>query len=124
MSKTTARRHILEKNTAPKEKEKTTLSKHLKKIYPIGLQRSTSSLSSLSSLSLSLSQNSNDSFLTDSSSPLEQKISLALRLISQPERREVTVAKNVQQHQHQTQDATDGELRRCNWITKNSGKPI
>ncbi|KAJ0095470.1 hypothetical protein Patl1_16624 [Pistacia atlantica] len=83
MSKTTVRRHILEKNRSPKEKEKpaqSLLSKHLKKIYPIGLQRSSSSLSSLSSLSLSLSQNSNDSSVTDSSSPLEQKISLGTAL--------------------------------------------
>lgn len=131
MSKANVRRHILEKSRSPKEKEKPTqslLSKHLKKVYPIGLHRSTSSLS-LSSLSLSLSQNSNDSSLTDnSSSPLEQKISLALRLITPPERREVTVAKTVvqpqpqPQQQQQSQDFSCGESKRCNWITKNSGK--
>ncbi|KAJ4710686.1 putative DNA-3-methyladenine glycosylase [Melia azedarach] len=131
MSKANVRRHILEKSRSPKEKEKPTqslLSKHLKKVYPIGLHRSTSSLS-LSSLSLSLSQNSNDSSLTDnSSSPLEQKISLALRLITPPERREVTVAKTVvqpqpqPQQQQQSQDFSCGESKRCNWITKNSDK--
>ncbi|XWS23043.1 hypothetical protein CRYUN_Cryun29cG0087800 [Craigia yunnanensis] len=131
MSKNNVRRHILEKNISPKEKEKpaqNVLSKHLKKIYPIGLQRSTSSLS-LSSLSLSLSQNSNDSFLTDhSSTPLEQKISLALSLIaSHHERREfIPVVKTVQHHQQQqqqqSQDPGSGELRRCNWVTKNSDK--
>ncbi|EOY01567.1 DNA glycosylase superfamily protein isoform 2 [Theobroma cacao] len=131
MSKANVRRHILEKNRSPKEKEKpaqSVLSKHLKKIYPIGLQRSTSSLS-LSSLSLSLSQNSNDSSLTDhSSTPLEQKISLALSLIApHHERREfvVPVVKSVQHHHHQqqqqpSQDPGSGELRRCNWVTKNS----
>ncbi|KAK6281046.1 hypothetical protein POUND7_014871 [Theobroma cacao] len=133
MSKANVRRHILEKNRSPKEKEKpaqSVLSKHLKKIYPIGLQRSTSSLS-LSSLSLSLSQNSNDSSLTDhSSTPLEQKISLALSLIApHHERREfvVPVVKSVQHHHHQqqqqpSQDPGSGELRRCNWVTKNSDK--
>ncbi|XWS34236.1 hypothetical protein CRYUN_Cryun21dG0023000 [Craigia yunnanensis] len=130
MSNANVRRHFLEKNRSPKEKPAhSVLSKHLKKIYPIGLQRSTSSLS-LSSLSLSLSQNSNDSFLTDhSSTPLEQKISLALRLIApHHERREfVPVVKTVQHHQQQqqqqqSQDPGSGELRRCNWVTKNSDK--
>ncbi|KAL9423529.1 hypothetical protein AB3S75_035588 [Citrus x aurantiifolia] len=132
MSKANVRRHILEKNRSPKEKEpkpsQSLLSKHLKKVYPIGLHRSSSSLS-LSSLSLSLSQNSNDSSVTDNSnSPLEQRISLALRLITPPERREVTVAKNVQpqqqqqQQQQQSQDSCCGELKRCNWITKNSDR--
>ncbi|ESR51082.1 hypothetical protein CICLE_v10032151mg [Citrus x clementina] len=132
MSKANVRRHILEKNRSPKEKEpkptQSLLSKHLKKVYPIGLHRSSSSLS-LSSLSLSLSQNSNDSSVTDNyNSPLEQRISLALRLITPPERREVTVAKNVQpqqqqqQQQQQSQDSCCGELKRCNWITKNSDR--
>lgn len=122
MSKANTRRHDLEWNKLSKEKEKPSqsiLSKHLKRIYPIGLQRSGSSLSSLSSLSLSLSQNSNDSSLTDSTTPLNQKISRALRLIAPSERREVPWAKTVQQ---QSQDTSTGELRRCNWITKNSGK--
>ncbi|KAI9170246.1 hypothetical protein LWI28_024973 [Acer negundo] len=130
MSKANVRRNIMEKNRSSpfREKEKpaqSILSKHLKKVYPIGLQRSNSSLS-FSSLSLSLSQNSNDSSITaDSSTPLEQKISLALRLISQhPERRsEVSAAaKNVQHQPHQSLDNGDGEFRRCNWITKNSDK--
>ena len=129
MYRENVRKPILEKRSIlTKEKEKQIsraqglFSKHLKRIYPIGLHRSTSSLS-LSSVSLSLSQNSNDSSLTDSSAvPLEQKISLALRLISPPERREVTVARNFQpQQQQQNQDSNDGELKRCNWITKNSG---
>jgi DNA-3-methyladenine glycosylase I len=136
MSKANVRKQILEKNSIfIKEKEKPLSSqglftKHLKRVYPIGLHRSSSSLS-LSSVSLSLSQNSNDSSLTDcSATPLEQKISLALRLISPSERREVPVARNFQtrqqrqrqqQQQKQDQGSNDGELKRCNWITKNSG---
>ncbi|KAL3510985.1 hypothetical protein ACH5RR_030386 [Cinchona calisaya] len=114
-----------------KEKEKHNcaanfLAKHMKKVYPIGLYKTRSSLS-LSSLSLSLSQNSNDSFLTDSSSQLDQKIALALRLISSPERREAPVVKNLQKpimnpSESVCKDASDGEgyCRRCNWITQNS----
>ncbi|KAG6764123.1 hypothetical protein POTOM_031581 [Populus tomentosa] len=134
MSKANVRKQILEKNSIfIKEKEKPLSSqglftKHLKRVYPIGLHRSSSSLS-LSSVSLSLSQSSNDSSLTDcSATPLEQKISLALRLISPSERIEVPVARNFQtrqqqqQQQKQNQGSNDGELRRCNWITKNSDK--
>ncbi|KAG6765790.1 hypothetical protein POTOM_029847 [Populus tomentosa] len=97
MSKANVRKQILEKNSIfIKEKEKPLSSqglftKHLKRVYPIGLHRSSSSLS-LSSVSLSLSQSSNDSSLTDcSATPLEQKISLALRLISPSERREALI---------------------------------
>lgn len=137
MSRANVRRHVLEKNKILKEKEKPShniLSKHLKRIYPIGLQRSSSSLS-LSSVSLSLSQNSVDSSVTDSTIPLDQKISLALRLIAPPERRESPVDKNLQPAeirreapldknvQQLSQDTCSGELiSRCNWITKNSGK--
>ncbi|KAJ8774604.1 hypothetical protein K2173_017050 [Erythroxylum novogranatense] len=138
MSKVYARKQVLEKNYSSSNnffKEKVNhsnngfLSKNLKKVYPIGLHRSSSSSSlSLSSLSLSLSQNSTDSSLTDhSSTPLDQKIALALRLISPPGRRELPVMRNIQQQQPpppppQSQDSIDGEFRRCNWITKNSDK--
>lgn len=123
-----ARKQVLEKNSIfVRDKERPCsngfFSKHLKKVYPIGLHRSNSSLS-LSSVSLSLSQNSNDSSLTDYSTPLEQKISLALRLITPLERREApAVSKNVQQQpqQQSNQESTGGELKRCNWVTKNSG---
>ncbi|KAJ4835996.1 hypothetical protein Tsubulata_031922 [Turnera subulata] len=132
MSKANVRKQVLEKHKIfTKEKEKPSdnnqglFSKHLKRIYPIGLHRSTSSLS-LSSVSLSLSQNSNDSSHTDhSNTPLDQKISLALRLIAPLERREAPAVKNVQQQQQQQQqgqESNGGELRRCNWITKNSDK--
>lgn len=124
----TVRKQVAEKNIFINEKEKPSsqgfFSKHLKKIYPIGLHRSNSSLS-LSSVSLSLSQNSNDSSLTDYSTPLEHKIALALRLITPLERREnPVVSKNVQSQQQQQQSNQEnncGELKRCNWITKNSG---
>ncbi|PSR85012.1 GMP synthase [Actinidia chinensis var. chinensis] len=125
LSKENAKRHVLEKNkSSPREKEKPNhgfLSKHLKKVYPISLRKSCSPLS-LSSLSLTLSQNSNDSSLTDSSIvPLDREISLALQRIVPPERRDVSmVAKNVQQS---CQDHPSSEgLKRCNWITKNSDK--
>jgi len=92
-------------------------------VYPIGLQKSTSSLS-LSSISLSLSQNSNDSSQADSLTPLDEKISLALRLISPRDRREPTIAsKPLHQHQPPSSPPTTQprEFKRCNWITKNSG---
>ncbi|XP_059655030.1 uncharacterized protein LOC132302169 [Cornus florida] len=122
MSKENVRGDVLEKNRSPRAREKPDhyfLSKHLKSFYPIRLHKSNSPLS-LSSLSLSLSQNSIDSSLTDSSSPLDQRISLALRRLAPPERREVPVGKNVQ-HTHGSNCSGEG-LRRCNWITKNSDK--
>lgn len=120
------RKHIVEKNTTRREQNLKTnqnfLSKHLKRIYPIGIHKSSSSLS-LSSLSLSLSQNSDSSLTADSAATLEQKISLALHLIGPHEERKYLLPKHVQpQQQHQTEDLSGEELRRCNWITKNSGK--
>ncbi|KAL8549283.1 hypothetical protein ACS0TY_008219 [Phlomoides rotata] len=86
---------------------------YLKKIYPVGLQRTCSALS----LSLSLSQNSTDSTLTDhSTTPLDQKISLALLLIAP--RRDVNLPKIV--HQPSPIVPSEEGTRRCNWITKNS----
>ncbi|RDX95354.1 tag [Mucuna pruriens] len=126
MSKTNVRRHALEKSRSVKETQKilnnSFFTRNLKKVYPIALQKSTSSLS-LSSISLSLSQNSNDSSQADSLTPLDEKISLALRLISPRDRREPTIAtKHFQQHQPPSPPPTTepGELKRCNWITKNS----
>ncbi|KAG5088294.1 hypothetical protein AAZX31_01G075300 [Glycine max] len=129
MSKTNVRRHALEKCRSVKETQKVLnhnfFTRNLKKVYPIGLQKSTSSLS-LSSISLSLSQNSNDSSQADSLTPLDEKISLALRLISPRERREPTIAtsKPLQQQQPPSPPPTTepGELKRCNWITKSSDK--
>ncbi|KAI9105042.1 hypothetical protein K1719_022758 [Acacia pycnantha] len=131
MYKANVRKNGLERSKSVKETQKPSQSffpKYLKKVYPIGLQKSTSSLS-LSSLSLSLSQNSNDSSLTaDSLTPLDQKISLALRLISPREKKEPppSATKTSQQKQQQPSQLNNptepGELRRCNWITKNSDK--
>ncbi|XP_058744535.1 uncharacterized protein LOC131617213 [Vicia villosa] len=131
MSKNNVRKQVLEKSTNFKDTQKIlnqsffhNRNNNLKKVYPIGLQKSTSSLS-LSSVSLSLSQNSNDSSQADSLTPLDEKISLALRLISASshERRESTVAKTIQQQQSSPVVITEpGELKRCNWITKNSDK--
>ncbi|KAK8617972.1 hypothetical protein V6N13_080872 [Hibiscus sabdariffa] len=133
MSRANVRKHVVEKKEIEKPAQSHHVSpKNLKKIYPIGLQRSSSSLS-LSSLSLSLSQNSNDSSITDHSSsttPLEQKISLALSLIAPHHERRAfaPVVKRVRQHrepqqqQQQQQDHGNGEVRRCNWVTQNSDK--
>lgn len=140
MSKQSVRKHhALEKH---REKEKTRsnnissnflLSKHWKKIYPIGLHKTSSSLS-LSSLSLSLSQTSNDSSITDSSSitPLDQKISLALRLIaSSREKKEGSSMynKNVARtvisptcNPNPNPSSEEELMRRCNWITSTSDK--
>ncbi|KAI7754355.1 hypothetical protein M8C21_006043, partial [Ambrosia artemisiifolia] len=141
MSKENMRRNIVEKkNNSTREKEKLSstqnlLSKHLKKVYPVGIHK-TSSLLSLSSLSLTLSHNSSGSF-TDSSSTLEQTISSALQLIAPsptrspspsptPARRDLPAAKTsthglVPQPSLDPSIGEDG-LRRCNWITKNSDK--
>ncbi|KAI6686297.1 hypothetical protein NL676_032210 [Syzygium grande] len=131
MSRASVRKNVLETNKFLNEKDKSSqsfLSRHLKKIYPIGLNRSNSSLS-LSSLSLSLSQNSNDSSLTEPTSPLDHKIALALRLIRLPERRSgvttlfprnVRSAQNMNVQPGSPTLSDGGEVRRCNWITKNS----
>ncbi|CAI9779281.1 unnamed protein product [Fraxinus pennsylvanica] len=125
MSKQYSTQHDIEKSRCiAKQKEKPNcniLSKHFKKIYPIGIHRTCSSPLSLSSLSLSLSQNSTDSSLTaDSSTPLDQKILSALRLIAPPERREVHVTKIIRQPS--ASPTEEGGRRRCNWITSNSEK--
>ncbi|KAI3744262.1 hypothetical protein L1987_57339 [Smallanthus sonchifolius] len=141
MSKENMRRNIVEKknnsgSNSIREKEKLSstqnlLSKHLKKVYPVGIHK-TSSLLSLSSLSLTLSHNSSGSF-TDSSSTLEQTISSALQLIAPtpassptPARRELSCVKTSAHGlvPQPSLDPSNGEeaLRRCNWITKNSDK--
>ncbi|XP_019149923.1 PREDICTED: uncharacterized protein LOC109146729 [Ipomoea nil] len=140
MSKQCARsRHaLLEKrtNTSPsrdREKPNNNSCNFLKKIYPIGLHKTCSPLS-LSSLSLSLSQTSNDSSITDSSvTPLDQKIAFALRLIAPPERREALANRNAARQLQPSPSPTPSpassvpsddneEVNRCNWITKNSDK--
>lgn len=140
MSKANVRRPtILERNSSTLKEHKdkkenksiqnSLFSKRLKRIYPVGFQRSDSSFSlsssSSSSFSLSFSENSNDSSLADFGSPIDQRLSLALRLIATPTRRASPPPKSgaFQLHEPQGQDGnkSPGELRRCNWITKNSG---
>lgn len=119
MSKANIGRNAMEKRTSVKESQKLNhgfFTKHLKKVYPIGLQKSSSS----SSLSSSLSENSNDSSLTDSLTLLDENISLGLHLISPRQREEHAVANAVQQ-QPSPQNSKPGEVKRCNWITKNCG---
>ncbi|XP_010257905.1 PREDICTED: uncharacterized protein LOC104597859 [Nelumbo nucifera] len=130
MSKQNTRKHASQRNGGL-EREKPAgqsfLSKHLKKVYPLGFHKSASSLS-LSSLSLS--QNSNDSSFSDSISRarLDRKVSsvpvpivtpISLRGLGPPDRKEVSSVTNVEQEIH---DFSGGGLRRCNWITKNSDK--
>ncbi|KAL8120991.1 uncharacterized protein LOC141725001 [Apium graveolens] len=124
MSKENTRRPVKENRSSSKEKDGqkpnyNLLSRHLKKVYPVGVYKASTSPLSLSSLSLSLSQNSSDSF-TDSSSTLDQKIAAAIRLIIPREKRDVsTVARYMQK----LSPSHNGEgFNRCNWITANSDK--
>nr|GMD27389.1 DNA-3-methyladenine glycosylase-like [Ipomoea batatas] len=136
---TRSRHALLEKrtNTSPSRDRQNPNNNNnsfnfLKKIYPIGLHKTCSPLS-LSSLSLSLSQTSNDSSITDSSvTPLDQKIAFALRLIAPPERREALANRNAARQQPSPSPTPspassvpsddNEEVKRCNWITKNSDK--
>ncbi|KAK7275049.1 hypothetical protein RIF29_16156 [Crotalaria pallida] len=121
MSIANLRRNAMEKKTSVKESQKLNqrfFTKHLNnKVHPIGLHRRSSSSSSISSLS----QNSNDSSLTDSLTLLDENISFGLHLISPRGIREHAVANDVQQ-QTSPKINEPGELKRCNWITKNSDK--
>uniref|UniRef100_A0A803L7M2 DNA-3-methyladenine glycosylase I n=1 Tax=Chenopodium quinoa TaxID=63459 RepID=A0A803L7M2_CHEQI len=101
--------------------------KNFKKVYPLGIHRSNSSLS-VSSISLSLSQTSTDSSLTDYSCPLDQKILLSLESLrkvtaTSPEKKDVPVVASakVEQLSSPKKPCDDnGEVKRCHWITKNS----
>ncbi|KOM45809.1 hypothetical protein LR48_Vigan06g111500 [Vigna angularis] len=73
--------------------------KQLNKVYPIRLQRS-SSTSSLSSLSSSFSQNSDDSSLSDSLNLADDNFQFALNLISPRDRRREPAVTNTP-HQQQ-----------------------
>ncbi|GAB4829007.1 hypothetical protein Ancab_018664 [Ancistrocladus abbreviatus] len=126
MFKANLGKHGPEKSRGFKEKDNPTqyssLFKCLKKVYPIGIQRS-SSLLSISSLSMS----STDSSLTDSSCTLDSKILLSLESIRRIraldiKASEVPVANSIEQHPNFAPNSNGGELKRCNWITKNSDK--
>jgi DNA-3-methyladenine glycosylase I len=104
-------------------------SKYMQRIYPLGIQRSSSNLT-LSSLSLS--QNSNDSSLSSSNSSWEPKVPLLYGgtfspwgdvLVSLEMRRE----DDDKASDHDVEGGEDdfdcsepGSLHRCSWITKNS----
>ncbi|KAF1863462.1 hypothetical protein Lal_00030494 [Lupinus albus] len=106
----------MEKRTSMKESQKlnqTFFRKHLNKVYPIGLHKRSYSSSSLSSLS----ENTDDSSLTDSLTLLDDNVSLGLHLISLRQRGEPALVNAVQK-----QPTEAGELKRCNWITKNCDK--
>ncbi|KAG5062904.1 hypothetical protein JHK85_004087 [Glycine max] len=111
----------MEKKTSVQESRKFNqlfFPKQHNKVYPIRLQRS-SSTSSLSSLSSSLSQKSDDSSLTDSLNLADESFQFALNLISpRCQRREPEIINDAHQQQI-PQTAEAGELKRCNWITKN-----
>ncbi|XP_014523548.1 uncharacterized protein LOC106779852 [Vigna radiata var. radiata] len=115
----------MEKKTSSQESRKLSqifFPKQLNKVYPIRLQRS-SSTSSISSLSSSLSQNSDDSSsLTDSLNLADDNFQFALNLISPRDPRREPAVTNTP-HQQQTSHAAEpAEFRRCNWITKNCDK--
>ncbi|KAG9140291.1 hypothetical protein Leryth_024216 [Lithospermum erythrorhizon] len=130
-SKQSPKRNVSEKMIKREKDNKpcnSLLSRHLKRVYPVSLQKTCSTLS-LSSLSLTLSEKSTDSSLNDSQTTLDQKITLALRLIKSNERRGhpnsprkedlgkyIWNKKNGSDINHEEKG-----LRRCNWITKNSG---
>ncbi|KAJ8640200.1 hypothetical protein MRB53_016894 [Persea americana] len=145
------RRNVLERNRTVREREKrgnSPLTRHLQKVYPIGIHKSNSS-SPLSSLSLS--QNSNDSLIS-SSILWDSKISEPFHLLGRFERREATSAYEpfhghgpFERREAQvakvsfsghgsfkrretpaaedgkgSSESKDGNLKRCHWITKGS----
>jgi len=104
-------------------------SKYMQRIYPLGIQRSSSNLT-LSSLSLS--QNSNDSSLSSSNSSWEPKVPLLYGgtfspwgdvLVSLEMRREdddKASDHDVEGGEEDFDCSEPGSLHRCSWITKNS----
>ncbi|KAL5725724.1 DNA-3-methyladenine glycosylase I [Ranunculus cassubicifolius] len=133
MSKENARKKVLERNRLPiKPEEKPAgqsfVSKHLKKVYPLGIQKSNSS-QSLSSLS----QTSNDSLNFNGSKdrprtpispvkkdPIRKTPMSLLRDLQPPERKEKPVA--AAKVGQDSLGSDGGNLKRCHWITKNSDK--
>ncbi|XP_071695490.1 uncharacterized protein [Rutidosis leptorrhynchoides] len=111
----------VKRNVEKKQKPSThsILSKHLKKVYPFELPKS-SSLLSFSSLSSTLSRNSSGSF-TDSSSTVDNAISSVLDIIEH----QGTVPISVEVPLPQpclVPDNGEDRVKRCNWITKTSDK--
>ncbi|GAB2280152.1 hypothetical protein Dimus_014789 [Dionaea muscipula] len=132
MNKASAGNNIMEKSKERRERYSRTqnsfLFKHFKKVYPLGIQGRSSSILSVSSISVSSTDSSS---LTDSSSALDTKILLSLETIRRirapnyhdhsTETREVSKVSIVQQSTHD-HPIDEEELKRCNWITKNSDK--
>lgn len=146
MSKTSLRKNVVEKSGCYRKGHKqakenphlnnnSSFFKIFKKVYPLGIHRSDSS-PSISSISLSLSQNSTDSSLTDySSCPLDQTILLSLESLrkcsSPPKKKEpLVVCTNDTKPEllacpkHCDDDHGEVMKTRCHWITKSSGKKI
>ncbi|WVZ92402.1 hypothetical protein U9M48_038472 [Paspalum notatum var. saurae] len=103
-------------------------SKYMQRIYPLGIQRSSSNLT-LSSLSLS--QNSNDSSISSSNSSWEPKVPLLYGgtfipwgdvLVSLEMRKEDDKVSDhdVEGGEEDFDCSEPGSIHRCSWITKNS----
>ncbi|XP_057528709.1 uncharacterized protein LOC130807500 [Amaranthus tricolor] len=143
MSKTSLKKNVVEKSGCYRKGHKqakenphlnnnSSFFKIFKKVYPLGIHRSDSS-PSISSISLSLSQNSTDSSLTDySSCPLDQTILLSLESLrkysSPPKKKETLVVctNDTKPELLASPKLCDdhGEVMktRCHWITKSSDK--
>lgn len=140
--------NVLERSPSLKDmdkrlQEKSSLSKHLQRVYPLSMHKSNSSLS-LSSLSLS--QNSNDSSFNSSISSWDHKMAMPFHgMFKSWERRDVSIEEAIKKWRLRCRefglfgkknqsnvdddevesgelDSLDvGELKRCKWITKSSG---
>ncbi|KAI3976652.1 hypothetical protein MKX01_008510 [Papaver californicum] len=88
--------------------------KHLRRVYPIGIERINSSFS------LSSSLNSNDSYLKGSIILGDWKIPVRRHELSRPPppRKLVKSVPNVVSRQLSHNVSGDGSLTRCHWITK------
>ncbi|URD92544.1 Methyladenine glycosylase [Musa troglodytarum] len=131
-------RHVLERSPMRSSQGKSSLSRHLQRVYPLGIQKSCS-MHSLSSLSLS--QNSNASSLNSSMSSWDPKIpvsvhklfsswessellagvigkgTLGLDRLGPSEGREASADDELDK---EVECAEPGSLKRCNWITHSS----
>ncbi|OVA04894.1 hypothetical protein BVC80_1215g25 [Macleaya cordata] len=126
MSKGKVRNHVyLERNNpiSFREREKPSQggfisSKHLKRVYPLGIHKSSSSLS-LSS-NLSLSQNSNDSSLKGSIILGDWKIPVRRREVLRPPQKTENLVSVTTVRTQLNVGSGDGSLNRCHWITKST----
>ncbi|KAL5974402.1 hypothetical protein ACLOJK_031067 [Asimina triloba] len=117
----TVKRFLFERNRSLREEKpnKPTLSKHLQKIYPIGIHKSTSS-GSLSSLS----QNSNDSLINSPKFNFDRKASMLTRGIDEPCQRREACPVAVDAGKLSSEETREGNLKRCHWITKGSERLV